>query len=76
MAMFLAQIYMNNYFRRQNEPSDWEAIFSDGQHKPPATKNYLRMARHDFIVMSFSALFSLVLFLFGLSFVGVFLLAL
>jgi hypothetical protein len=77
MAMFLMQVFMNNYFRRQSEPSDWEeTIFSDGLIKPTATKEYLRMARHDLIVMSFAGLLSLVLFLFGLWFVEAFLLAL
>jgi phosphate/sulfate permease len=77
MSMFLLQVYMNNYFRRQSEPSDWEeALLSDKHIQPAPTKDYLRMASHDLIVMSFLGLFSLILFLFGLGFVAQFLTAL
>jgi hypothetical protein len=76
-AIFLMQSYMNNYFRRQSGPSEWEkAIFSNGGIKPTATKDYLRMARIDLIVTSFSGLFSLIMFIFGLGFVAQFLIAL
>jgi hypothetical protein len=76
MTMFLLQMYMNNYFRGQSEPSDWETTILAGPDKPTSPTHLLRMARSDFIVMSFSGLAALVLFLSGLGFVGVFLLAL
>jgi uncharacterized protein YqhQ len=76
MAMFLVQLYMSNYFRRQSKPSDWEAIFLDGQRKEAAASDYLRMVRYDLIVITFSGLLSLILFLFGLWLVGTFLFAL
>jgi hypothetical protein len=77
MFMFLLQVYMDNYFRRQSEPTEWEEkIFSNGHIKPTAPTDYLRMAKYDLIIFSFSGLFSLILFLFGLGFAGLFLLAL
>jgi phosphate/sulfate permease len=76
MAMFLLQMYISNYFRRQSAPSDWETTLLAGPDKPTTATDNLRKARYDFIVMSFSGLFSLFLFLFNLGFAGVFLLAL
>jgi hypothetical protein len=77
MAILLIQLYMNNYFRRQSEASDWEVILSDAsQRTAAATTDYLRMAKNDLIVMTVSGLLSLALFLFGLWLVGMSLIAL
>lgn len=76
MVMFLLRMYMENYFRRQTQLSAWETILLAGPGHPTTATDDLRKARTDFIVMSFAGLFSLVLFLSGLGFVGAFLLAL
>jgi hypothetical protein len=76
MSLFFLQMYMNSYFRRQTKASDWETTLLAGPDKPTSASDNLRMARYDLIVVSFSGLAALVLFLVGLGFVGAFIRAL
>jgi hypothetical protein len=50
MAMILMQLSMSNYFRRQNERSEWETIFSDGKNLT-SIKDYLRITRQNLIII-------------------------
>jgi hypothetical protein len=67
IAIHLAQIYMERYFRQSTEPADWEGTIF-GNKRPD--ENYLRMVSHDFVVLGFAMIASLVLFLFGLGLIG------